>query len=650
MISLSSIAKHFGDRVLFTKVNMTIGIAERIGLVGPNGSGKTTLLEIIAGREEADEGTVSRNRRASIGYLLQEVPKFSQRTLMDELLAGHEKLDLLGAQLRMVEEEMRTVTDEELLQELALKHGDLERKFDNAGGYDLPAAGKKILGGLGFRESDFERSAEEFSGGWLMRLALARLLLIEPALLLLDEPTNYLDLESVIWLESYLREYEGSLIVVSHDRTLLNAVSNKIWEVDQQSIVTYTGNYDAYLRARRIREEGLEATRKAQERFLTKEKRFIERFRYKNTKAKAVQSRIKRLEKMDLVGVSARQKRVRIALPEPPPSARVQFELRDLWKSYGELSVYRGIDFQVERGDRVALVGRNGAGKSTIMKIIGGSLSFEKGERIIGRGVEIGYFAQHQMETLRADATVLEEVAAAAPGLVAGQVRSLLGRFLFTRDDVFKKISVLSGGEKARVALAKLLASPPNMILLDEPTSHLDIQSREILEDALGEYEGSLVIISHDRHFLDAIVTRVIEVRDGAIREYLGSYNDYLRKKEEGGREESFPGDPPEGRPGRKGKSKEERRLEAENRNELYRKLKPIRGEIVRLEEEIAAMDKQIAEFEVKMADPALYRDGSGFSEALREYNETRAVIASKTERWENLTMEAEKLTEESEG
>ncbi len=643
MISLASLGKHIGERVLFTNVNLTIGIADRIGLVGPNGSGKTTLLEILAGRLEPDEGEVSRNRRATVGYLLQEVPKFSGRTLIDELLAGHESLDKLGAQLRLVEEEVRRASDEDELEELALRHGELERLFDSAGGYDLPSAGKKILGGLGFKSSDFDRNTEEFSGGWLMRLALARLLLTEPSLLLLDEPTNYLDLESVTWLESYLRDYQGSLIIVAHDRTLLNTISGRIWEIDEERIISYTGNYDSYLRARALREEGLAAQRKSQERFLVKEKRFIERFRYKNTKAKAVQSRIKRLEKMDFVGESARRRNVSIAIPDPPPSARVQLELTDLWKSYDDLPIYTGIDFQVERGDRIALVGPNGAGKSTLMKIISGALGFEKGSRTLGRGVELSYYAQHQVEILNYESTILDEVGAAAPGVLVQQVRSLLGRFLFTKEDVFKKISVLSGGEKARVALAKLLISPPNLILFDEPTSHLDIGSREILAGALKEYSGSLVIISHDRHFLDAIVTRVVEVGNGGIQQYLGSYSDYLRKKEQGP-DSGDPSGGAGGKTGRKSRLKDDRRVEAEKRNELYRKLKPIKQEVAVLEEEISEAESKISGFEEKMADPAFYEDGARFAEALRDYNELKAVALSKTERWEELGQQMEEL------
>ncbi len=653
MISLSNIEKSYGDRTLFSGVNGLISVEDRIGLVGPNGSGKSTLLEILAGRLEPDQGVIGRNRRATVGYLLQEVPKFGGRTLLNELLAGHENLNRIESQLRLLEEEMRTTEEQVEIERLTALHGDLEHRFQQEGGYDLPAEASKILGGLGFPESDFHRGTDEFSGGWLMRLALAKLLLVEPSLLLLDEPTNYLDLESVVWLEGYLRSYEGSIVVVSHDRALLNNLPEKIWEIDGQRIISYTGNYDAYLRARALREEGLEAQRKAQARFLKKEQRFIERFRYKNTKAKAVQSRIKRLEKMDIPPELRRDKTVRLTLPPSPPSVRMQVVLRGVHKSYNHNVVYESIDFDLQRGDRVALVGPNGAGKSTFMKIIGGSLAIDRGMREVGRGVEFGYFAQHQVETLDLQATLLEEVASAASGMSTQQVRTLLGRFLFSGDDAFKKISVLSGGEKSRVAFAKLLVRPPNVILLDEPTSHLDIRSCEVLEEALREYEGSLIIISHDRRFLDGVATRVLEVGGKGLKEYLGGHSDYLRKKEEeraeadhsGQQESSGSQATSGGAPGGGRKTKEERRKEAEARNALYRQIGPLRRSLEKLEGEIEALESDLEATEEKMADPEFYQDGDGFQATFREYSDRKAVLESKTELWESISLEIEKLT-----
>jgi len=665
MISLTSIAKHYGQRTLFSGVSLTIGVSERIGLVGANGSGKSTLLEILAGQMEPDEGTVTRNKRAETGYLRQEVPKHTGRTLLEEMLAGHGHLDHLQKRLAVIEEEMRSATDPVALEALAAEHGELERKFDVGGGYDLPALAKKILGGLAFRESDFTRGTSEFSGGWLMRLALARLLLVEPDLLLLDEPTNYLDLESVIWLEGYLREYDGSIVVVSHDRALLNTLSNRVLEIDAGKVISYTGNYDAYQKARALREEGLEAARKAQEREIAHTEKFIERFRYKASKARQVQSRIKALEKVERIDAPSRRKTMRLAFPEPPPSSRHQIELRGVWKGYGGAPVYSGIDLTVERGERIALVGPNGAGKSTLLKLLAGALAPDAGERALGRGATLAYYAQHQVEALDFRRTILEEVCLAAPHLTQERVRGLLGRFLFSGDDVMKTIGILSGGEKARVALSKLLVNPPNVILLDEPTSHLDIPSRDVLEDALSEYDGSIVMISHDRHFLAALANRVVDVRGGMIRSYLGDYPDYLAKREREAREAAAaalardaaaargadagaasPAKPArdaaeDSRPKR---TKEEKRREAELRNERYRKLTPVKREIESLESELDRLTQQMSALEAQMADPAFYQDGSRFAETFKTYNSVKSVVAAKTERWERLSLQLDEL------
>ena len=655
MISLVNAGKHFGGRTLFHGVSFTIGPSERIGLVGPNGSGKTTILDILAGRIEADEGGVSRNKRATVGYLLQEgSAHVSDRPLLEEMLAGHESVHRLKTRLEMLEEEMRVEEDPARLEELAGRHGDVERQFDLSGGYDLPTEAKRILGGLAFVESDFDRPVSEFSGGWRMRLALARLLLTEPDLLLLDEPTNYLDLESVIWLEKYLREYAGSLVIVSHDRVLLNTLADRILEIDRLGVQAFTGNYDAYLHQKKVRDESLEATRKSQERKIAQTKIFIDRFRAKNTLARRVQSRIKSLEKMERIEAPTHRKDMTFHFPEPPRAGRIPMELKGIAKTYGEIRVYENLDWKIDRGERIILVGPNGAGKSTLLKILAGVIEPDRGERVTGRNVTVAYYAQHQVEALDYRRTLLDEVLSGAPGLTPQQVRTLLGRFLFTGDDVFKKVGVLSGGEKARTALAKLLLSPPNLLLMDEPTSHLDIHSRDVLASALDEYTGSMVMISHDRHFIDRLANRVDEIGGGGLRTCLGNYSDYIRRvaleragagSDRGARGEAPTTDEKSGGKGKK--TKEERRREAEERNTRYRKIAPLRDEIETMETEIEALEGKAEAMEREMASAEFYEGGSGFAESLREYRRIKAEIESKTERWDELQLELEELEKE---
>ena len=657
MLTLVDVTKSIGDRVLFSAVNLTIGPQERIGIVGPNGSGKTTLMRLMAGQTPPEKGACQLQKRTRIGFLQQEVPKYTGKSVLEEMLAGHDRHDDLQRQIAEIEERLRNETDPAVQEQLAHRQGDLAHEFQNIGGYDMPARAQRILAGLGFKDGDHTRPTTEFSGGWLMRLALGRLLLLEPDLLLLDEPTNYLDLESVVWLESYLRNHRGSLLIASHDRVLLNNLSLRILEVALGSVTSYTGNYDEFIRAKEIRLEGLMATQKSQERERKQAQVFIDRFRYKNTKARQVQSRIKRLERMEKIELPQDQATLRFRLPPPPPVGRIVLELRNVAKAYGKQVVYEQLDLTIERGDRLVLVGPNGAGKSTLLKMIAGVLETDRGERVLDRRAKVAYFAQHQVEALTFSNTIFQELEQAAPRLLPEDIRRLMGRFLFSGDDVFKPIEVLSGGEKVRVALAKILADPPNLVLLDEPTSHLDIPSRDTLEEAFNEYEGAIVMITHDRHFIERLATRVIDVGGGTIRTHLGGYREFLEKKaaEEAASRDNGPepvretvaATPTPAQAPAPAKTKEQKRKEAEARNQRYRRVKPLQKEIAKIESELERMESDAAAMDAKLADPSFYEDRNGFEETFRKYNDLKAVIASKTQRWEELTVELEALDEE---
>src|SRR5881409_57477 len=531
MIQVEDIAKAYAGQRLFRELSWRIPDGARIGLVGPNGVGKTTLCRLLAGLEEPDAGRISRPRETTVGYLSQEVAGGVGGSVLAAALSGFDEVWRIEYQMEEVAAALSGAPNGAQSDALTARYGDLQHRFEALGGYRLETAAKAILGGLGFRDADFVRPLAEFSGGWRMRAALARLLLLRPSLLLLDEPTNHLDIESLEWLEGFLADYDGTVVLVSHDRYFLNRMVTSIAELGPSGVTVYPGDYDDYLVERAARRELLEAQARNQAKRVAEIERFIERFRYQATKARQVQSRIKMLERIERVEVGRESRGIRFAFPAPPRTGRRVAALREARKAYGDNVVYAGVTFEVERGERVALVGPNGAGKSTLLRLLAGVLPLDGGERALGAHVAVRYYAQHQLDALTPALTVLEELERAAPELGQTRLRTILGAFLFSGDAVVKKIAVLSGGEKARVALAKMLVRPAALLCMDEPTNHLDLASREVLEEALAAFPGTIVFISHDRYFINRIATGIVEINRGALVTYLGSYDDYLDTK-----------------------------------------------------------------------------------------------------------------------
>src|SRR6266481_5046473 len=524
MLTLSGISKAYGDRVLFADATLQVNRLDRIGLVGPNGAGKTTLFSIILGTDTADEGKVSCERGVSIGYLPQENAPAGDETVIELATAVTPEYIKLRRIIRAWEADHPV----EALGEI---HDDVHDRFNELGGYGLEAKAKQILAGLSFREKDFERPAREMSGGWVMRAHLARLLTLEPDLLLLDEPTNHLDLEALLWFQGYLKSYPGAIVVISHDREFLNQLVGYIVEIRQSKLIRYRGNYDEYLEQREANEIQLLAVYKNQEREIGRLMEFVNRFRAKNTKASQAQSKLKQIERMDKVSApEADDRKIDFQFPQPQRSGHRVIKLEAIDHAYGENVVYRGMDFQAERGQRIVLVGPNGAGKSTLLKILAGVVTPQKGAHTLGHNVKAGYYSQYRVDMLIPERTVLEEGLDTPQRVTEQFVRTLLGSFLFRGDDVFKKVDVLSGGEKSRLALVKLLLDPPNLLLMDEPTTHLDMSSVDALIEALKQYQGTLVFISHDVHFIRALSTHVIRVEAGALRHFGGGYQYYLDK------------------------------------------------------------------------------------------------------------------------
>ena len=645
MLHLDGITLHFGERPLFDNITTIINPGERIGLVGPNGAGKSTMLKIIAGEQQADSGKVKMSNTATVGYLPQDgVEPDPKLTVLGEVeQAFGEILDLREAH-HNIQQKLETLDPGSEDHKNAIEEfGKVQHLLENSGSYTLQANIERILMGLGFSEKDFSRSTTEFSGGWLMRIALAKLLLRNPTYLLLDEPTNHLDIESLQWIEIFLKNYDGAVIIVSHDRAFLDAVTNRTLALRRGELDEYAGNYTFYERKAAEEMELLKKQYENQKKELKQTQEFIDRFRYKATKAKQVQSRIKQMEKIEMIEIDDEQSEISFRFPEPQRAGQVVLSLNNMVKKYGDNTVFNGIDYQMERGDKIAVVGPNGAGKSTMIRILAGIEPMTSGKREVGYHVTPGYFAQHQADELDPANSALEEMKLEGSRESETRLRTILGCFLFIGDDVFKKVKVLSGGEKSRLALAKMLLNPGNFLIFDEPTNHLDMQSKNILRQALQQYEGTLMIVSHDRDFLDPIVNKTLEIQPGRIKTWLGNVTYYLdRKSIEDSQTQAAEDKKRDAQNNNNISRKEQRRLEAEKRNALSKKVKPLKKKIGDIEKEIEKLEERKDEIEALMADTDFYNDDDRVKKVSAEYDSIKNNLANNLHKWEEIAGQIE--------
>ena len=647
LLRLDEIGKSFGSRRLFGGVTLVVNAGDRIGLVGPNGVGKTTLLRIAAKEEPGDEGHITVARGVRVARLRQEIDPAQGRTVVEEARTAVAHLDELETELRRLEERMAAAGEVEA--SLAERYDEVRIAFEQGGGFDRGARVDRALEGLGFDSARRERKLSTQSGGWLMRVELAKLFLREPDVLLLDEPTNHLDLPSIQWFEETLQAFQGAVVVISHDRTFLRRHVSRVAELAPHGFTVYEGAWDYYLTERIARLEQLEAQRRNQERKIAETEKFIERFRYKASKARQVQSRVKALDKLERVEAGPpASRRMRLKIPAPARAGEIVLRLEGVHKAFGETRVYEGLDLEVTRGRRIALVGPNGAGKSTLLRLLAGVIEPDAGTREPGHRVEIAFYAQHQLEALEASRTVLSELESCASTEDYPRLRGHLGAFLFSGDDVQKRVSVLSGGEKARLALAKLLLRPSNVLVLDEPTNHLDVEACEVLEDALAGYEGTLLFISHDRSFINALATHVIEVKAGELREFSGGYDAYLRKT-------APKADAPAAKPAMSAAAtpepaaartpaatKEARRQGRERRKERDR----LRRKLEKLEALIAEREGAAEHLGHRLGDPEIWKDPAQVQALEAERTTTRSEMEADYAEWERLAAELEAVEE----
>jgi len=651
LISFNKIRLSFGDRIIFDDVSWMIPLRSRIGLVGDNGAGKTTLLRAIAGTQELDGGGIDivDRKNTTLGYLPQDLIELEPLNILD-FLKNRSGLSDLEATMKTCEEQVSRCAPDDPAHENVLKtYEKAVAAFQAKDGYAFEARARQVLHGFGFRDSDFTKNCLEFSGGWKMRILLAVILLARPDIMLLDEPTNHLDTESMEWLEGYLRDYPGTLITVSHDRTFLDKITTQTAELSQGRMTLYKGNFSFYLEEKEKRRQALLKEMESQKAEIRKIQEFVERFRYKATKAAQVQSRVKMLEKMDLIRTEGAEKFVRISFPTCPPSGREVISVRGLAKNYGEMEVFSDLNFTITRGEKVALVGMNGAGKSTLSRLLSRIEAPSAGDVRYGLHVKLSFFSQESAENLSYEQTILEDISSVSTRCNDREKRNLLGAFLFSGDDIHKPVAVLSGGEKSRLALLKILMQDANLLILDEPTNHLDMKTREIFQKALLDYSGTVILVSHDRYFLDHLVNRVIEIRDGQAFDYKGNYSYFIAKREEslstvgatsaGQGAVSIDSDRES-----KLQRRELRRLEAEERNRRAKIRSALKKELTAIEQAITSLEEKKGGIEETLCATDIYRDPEKLKTLRQELHSIDKNLEQSYDEWNNLTLKMDEL------
>ncbi len=647
MFSVQNITVQFGGTPLFRNVSFIINQKDRIGLAGKNGSGKTTLLRIIMGLHNPDEGEVVIPNDKTLGYLPQEIHLHNTKSVMEEAMSAFHEIRELEQKIHDISYDITTRDDYESksYHNLVDKLSDLNEKHRILGGHTMAEDVEKVLTGLGFRREEFYRPLSQFSNGWQMRVEIAKILLRRPDLVLLDEPTNHLDIEAIQWLENFLSDYSGAVVLVSHDRAFLDNVTTRTIEIEMGKIYEYKASYSEYVRQREVRLGGQLAAFNNQQQQVRQIERFIERFRYKNTKSRQVQSKIKMLEKMEEIEIDQLDtSSIHFRFPPAPPSGKVVIEAEDLSKSYGNKLVLDKNSFAAIKGDRIAFVGRNGEGKTTLAKVIIGALEYD-GKMRIGYNVLMGYYAQNPSEMLDPELTVFDTIDRVAVGDIRSKIRTLLGGFLFGEDEIDKKVKVLSGGEKARLALAKLLLTPANLLVLDEPTNHLDMQSKDILKNALIQYEGTLILVSHDRDFLQGLTNKVFEFRDRKIREYIGDIYDFLESRRIRSLKELEMNNA-KSSSGNVAADVSDNKQVYERKKQLERDIRKVSGQVEKSEADIHFMENNLKKMNEKLSDPAKLQKGEDINQVYQKYTAMQKDLDAEIVNWENLNLELENLRE----